>query len=359
MGAVQMRARSSRETGKALLQQSLDIALKNSYQEHVARAYTNMGNNGVVTKDYVYGKNAIEAGLRYCEERDLDAWSDYMLTVKARLSIETGQWPEAYKIADSLLKNENQPSVIKIGALLVAATIRMRKGEPGALTFLLEAKTRAMEAMELQRILPALSAMLEYEWITGETIIDQSTIDLAIDLIAKTDHLFEVCDFGFWLHKARQQQLSIGEGYPGYDSNTVAKARKAAAWWQELGCAYEQALALYEGSEDDKRTALSLIHGMGAVAVYEKLKLMMRNSGIKSIPRGIRKTTSSNSAQLTSRELDVLALIKEGMQNKEIASKLFISSKTVDHHISALLFKLDAKTRVKAVQEAVRLGIVK
>src|SRR5438128_223915 len=85
---------------------------------------------------------------------------------------------------------------------------------------------------------------------------------------------------------------------------------------------------------------------------YWNMKGEMRGSGIKSIPRGIRKTTQSNPALLTDRELDVLRLLHEGMQNKEIAGRLFISAKTVDHHISSILFKLEAKSRVKAVQEA-------
>jgi len=89
------------------------------------------------------------------------------------------------------------------------------------------------------------------------------------------------------------------------------------------------------------------------------MKLEMTSSGIKSIPRGINKTTQSNPARLTSRELDILPMLKEGLQNKEIAARLFISSKTVDHHISSILFKLDVKSRTKAVTEAVRQEILK
>ena len=85
----------------------------------------------------------------------------------------------------------------------------------------------------------------------------------------------------------------------------------------------------------------------------------MRNSGIKSIPRGIRKSTQSNAALLTERELDVLKLLQEGMQNKEIAARLFISAKTVDHHITSILFKLDVNSRVKAVQKAIHLKVLK
>jgi DNA-binding NarL/FixJ family response regulator len=67
----------------------------------------------------------------------------------------------------------------------------------------------------------------------------------------------------------------------------------------------------------------------------------------------------SNSANLTERELDVLQLLKEGLQNKEIANKLFISAKTVDHHISSIFFKLEVNSRLKAVQEAIHLDIIK
>src|SRR4029077_19657812 len=107
-----------------------------------------------------------------------------------------------------------------------------------------------------------------------------------------------------------------------------------------------------------KRKALTIVQDLGANAVHERMKAEMRSSGIKSIPRGIRKSTRANPAMLTGRELDVLQLLKEGMQNKEIASGLFISPKTVDHHISAILFKLDVNSRVKAVKEAQRLGII-
>jgi DNA-binding NarL/FixJ family response regulator len=125
------------------------------------------------------------------------------------------------------------------------------------------------------------------------------------------------------------------------------------------GCPYEQALALFEGGEDDKRKAISIMQSIGATAVYEKMKFEMRSAGIKSIPRGIRKTTQSNPALLTDRELDVLQLLGEGLQNKEIASRLFISAKTVDHHISSILYKLEVKSRTKAVHEAARMGILK
>lgn len=82
--------------------------------------------------------------------------------------------------------------------------------------------------------------------------------------------------------------------YEGYEVYNKATSLKAAALWEKLGCPYEQALCFFEGSDIDKRKAITIIHELCAETIYEKMKLEMRTSGIKSIPRGIRKTTQAN-----------------------------------------------------------------
>lgn len=359
VGDVQIRIPATKQRGLALLQESLEIALKNSYHEHVARAYTNIGHNGLLIKDFEFAKEVLDAGIQYCEEKGLDSWTTYQLSSKARLYLESGNWNEAFRIADNLLKNEDQSPVVRIGALVVAATIKMRKGDEEVLSLLMEAKAKAFQTQELQRIIPALVALLEYEWIKGEQFIEKEALDTTISMVEQMGNIYENSEFAFWLMKARKQAVSLREYYEGYQSSNQKSATKNAALWEKSGCAYQQALALFDGNEDDKREAIALIQKLGAQTVYEKLKSQMRSSGIKSIPRGIRKSTQSNPALLTGRELDVLQLLNEGMQNKEIAARLFISAKTVDHHISSLLYKLEAKSRVKAVQEAIKMGILK
>jgi DNA-binding CsgD family transcriptional regulator len=355
VGDIQVRIPSSQQKGIQLLQQSLEIALKNSYHEHVARAYTNLAHNGMLIKDYELAKDAWETGIQYCEERDLDSWTVYMLSGKAKLNLETGKWDEAFIIATNLIKNETLPTVVKIGALTVLATIRMRRGDTDVLPLLNEAKEKAFETMELQRIIPVLVALLEFEWITGESAIDKETIDSTISMVEKMGNIYENSEFAFWMLKARKQSIPLTEFYEGYDMNNQA----AATIWEKAGCRYQQAFALFAGNDNAKREAIAMIHELGAHAVFEKMKFEMRSSGIKSIPRGVRKTTQSNPALLTDRELDVLKLLQEGLQNKEIAARLFISAKTVDHHISSILYKLEVKSRTKAVHEATRLGILK
>ncbi len=75
------------------------------------------------------------------------------------------------------------------------------------------------------------------------------------------------------------------------------------------------------------------------------------------MPRGPRRTTQANPVGLTARELEVLPLLAVGLRNAEIASRLIISEKTVDHHVSSILRKLDARTRGEAVIKANRLGL--
>ena len=350
VGTVKMRMAPTQKEGLHLLQQSLDIALKNSFHEHAARAYSNLGCNGILLKDYNFAKNILKTGLQYCEEKDMDSWMNHLSGYMARLKLETGQWAEAYHIADNLINNTNQGTIFKIGAMAIVATIKMRRGDADVLQLLTEAKAKAFGTMELQRIIPVLAALLEYEWITGKILTDYITVDFAITSLEQAGDADMDNEFAYWLLKTRKKYAPFHASHNSYND---------ASRWEALGCPYEQALALFEGNEEDKKKAICMIQELGATAVYEKLKMEMRASGIKSIPRGMRETTKSNAARLTGREVDVLKLLKEGMQNKEIADRLFISAKTVDHHITSILFKLDVNSRVKAVHEAISLEIIK
>ena len=66
--------------------------------------------------------------------------------------------------------------------------------------------------------------------------------------------------------------------------------------------------------------------------------------------RGPRESTRSNPAGLTEREIEILQLLDEGLRNADIARRLYVSPKTVDHHVSSILSKLGVKTRQEAAR---------
>jgi DNA-binding CsgD family transcriptional regulator len=359
VGSVLWKTNPSKEKGREMLFESLDIALKNSFHEHAGRAYSNIVSNYLLFKEYELARQVLEDGINYCEERNLDSSKNYKLYVKAKILFETGDWQQASSILENLLSNPRQLGSVKIAALTVLAIIKIRKGEEDALVYLNEAKLLAIKTKEPNRIIPVMIAQLEYEWLTGKKQMTEEELQLSLELIQKVDNRFLNSEFAFWLQKVRKKDLGLAELYEPYKLLKEGKIKSAAGFWETKGCPFEKAFALFAGNEDDMKDALLLFQQIGADAVYEKIKMEMRAGGIKKIPRGLRESTKTNPAQLTNRELDVLYLLQKGIQNKEIAGTLFISPKTADHHISNILFKLDVNSRSKAVAEAVRLGILK
>jgi DNA-binding NarL/FixJ family response regulator len=126
-----------------------------------------------------------------------------------------------------------------------------------------------------------------------------------------------------------------------------------------MGCPYEAALAL--GHADDaaaQRRGLAELQRLGAHAAARRIARSLRERGLRDVSRGPRAATRENPAGLTARELEVVALVADGLRNAEIAARLFLSEKTVAHHVSAILRKLGVATRSQAGAEAARFGIV-
>jgi DNA-binding NarL/FixJ family response regulator len=132
----------------------------------------------------------------------------------------------------------------------------------------------------------------------------------------------------------------------------------AAARWTQIGCPYEQALALSEGGADAQRQAVALFEQLGAQPAAARVRQRMRAQGRTGIPRGPRPTTRANQAGLTSREVEVLRLLAEGLSNAEIAHRLSTSPKTVDHQVSAVLAKLQVHSRLQAITVASVIGLL-
>ncbi len=114
-----------------------------------------------------------------------------------------------------------------------------------------------------------------------------------------------------------------------------------------------------DGPEEALRDSLSILEKLGAGPLAAIVRQRLRDRGVTGIPRGPRASTRSNPAGLTAREVHVLRLLVGGHTNAELARRLHLSAKTVDHHVSSILEKLEVRSRTEAVAAAFGLGIVK
>ncbi len=130
----------------------------------------------------------------------------------------------------------------------------------------------------------------------------------------------------------------------------------AAVAWEERGCLYETARALADADDEAAlRRALEIFEHLGARPGVAAVSFRLRALGFGGIPRGPRSSTRAHPAGLTRRESEILSLVANGQTNGEIAARLFLSPKTVEHHVSSILSKLGARTRTEAVEAARRI----
>jgi DNA-binding CsgD family transcriptional regulator len=133
--------------------------------------------------------------------------------------------------------------------------------------------------------------------------------------------------------------------------------RAAAAAWERLGCPYACARALASGDVAAQLAALDIFERLGARPDLEGLRQRLRAGGVRHVPRGPRPSTRGNPGGLTAREAEIAALLARSLTNARIGARLHISTKTVDHHVSAILAKLGVGSRAEAGRLAIELGL--
>jgi DNA-binding CsgD family transcriptional regulator len=198
----------------------------------------------------------------------------------------------------------------------------------------------------------------ESMWLTGER--DPDRITRFRDVLDKGMALCTAWvsgDLAFWLWKLGElNQAPEGIAEP-YRLVIEGKPTEAAAVWESMGVPYDRALALMHGQDNARLEALEQFDTMGATAVAAKLRQTLRAEGV-SVPRGRGQATRDHAAGLTARQAEILGLLGQSLTNIEIADRLFVSPRTVEHHVAAVMSKLNASSRDKAVAKAVHQGLL-
>lgn len=346
------------DEGRDRLEESLRLARDRGYEEHAARALTNLASSALKPRDYVRAARYLEEGIAYCAEHDLDSWGVYMRVWRARMRFEQGRWTEAAEETAALIGTSSPPAITRLHALVVLAQVRVRRGDPETRPLLDEARDLAGRTGELQRIAPVAAARAETAWLQGDLEQCAAEARIGFDLARRLMNPWAMGELGLWLWRCGDPVSPAPDAPEPFRLEMAGNWKAAAAAWERLGCPYEQAMALSNGDEAAQRGALAIFERLGAAPAADLVRNKMRAQGIRGIPRGPRAATRQNPAGLTARELEVLTLVAEGLQNTGIAKRLFVSPKTVDHQISSILAKLNVRTRAEAVAAARKLGIL-
>ena len=346
------------EEGLHHLLRSLEISLDNNFQEHVARAYTNIGSILVLHRLYDEAAKYLDDGIEYTTERDLDAWLYYMQGWRARIRLETGDWDGAADDAHAVIRGYRAAGLVTSPALSTLARLRLRRGDPDADTAYEQAMAIIADTDELQRFAPLVATRAERAWLLDLDFDEVESLIRTRDWAASLDELWFVGELGWWAKKLGIETEIAGELPEPYERLLRhGDWAGAASAWEAIGCPYEAALALAEGDDAAQKKALQKFRALGAEPAAARLQRELRARGVRDLPKGARRSTKRNPAGLTDRQLAVLEALSGGLSDAEIAARLFISPRTASHHVSAILGKLGVQSRTEAVAAAHRLGI--
>ena len=335
-----------------LMRRSLDVALAGQHEREAARAYVNMHAGHTGERDWAAARACFAEGIAYCDDHDITSSSVYLRSEHACILERTGKWDEATALCQQLLADEGLPPLVRLWPLSYLGVIWARQGEASAWECLEQAMADAAGAGERRAIVPVRLARVESLWLSGDAGNARAEAEAADDMADGLDE-WDRGAVAVWLRRTGSGRPPRGVVAAPYQRELAGDWAGAARLWTGVGCPYEAGLALLGASEEASlREALRIVTNLGAKATMLLTRQKMRQLGIRSIPAGPRRATREHPHGLTSREQEVLRLIAGGLTNAEIAAKLFISPKTVDHHVSAVLAKLGVPTRGAAAQWA-------
>jgi len=202
-------------------------------------------------------------------------------------------------------------------------------------------------------------ARAEVAWLQSDRDAVREATAEPLALACELGAPWLVGELAAWRRRAGLDAEVAAETAEPFTSELAGDPARAAELWRHLGCPYEAALSLADtGKEEPLRRAYAELQALGAGAAAAIVARRLREQGARGLPRGPRARTRENPAGLTARELEVLMLLADGLRNAEIAERLFLAEKTVVHHVSAILRKLEVTSRGQAAAKAVGLGIV-
>ena len=357
IGAVKMLIRYPE--GMSELEESYAMSADLGLSHDQIRAAVNIGWAAIYFRDLAVAETWVNIAHDLCLQLEISAFEAYAVAELGLIDEMRGDWSEAESKARYVLDHLEQMGTAKVVAATLLGRLQGRRGEPEAKTNLLSGWERAVRADEIQRTGPSAIALAEFVWLGGN--LDQTILLRLREVLAEClerESYWMAGELALWLFLIGQL-----EGIPVSAAEPFALVgagdwEGAATFWEQRGIPYDRAVALSLGTSESKIEAIRILDDLGATPLASRLRAELAEAGVTGIPRGPSRATRANRFGLTPRQMDVLSHLAAGRTNSEIADLLFLSSRTVDHHVSAILGKLAATTRSEAVATAAESGLV-
>jgi DNA-binding CsgD family transcriptional regulator/tetratricopeptide (TPR) repeat protein len=343
--------------GLSTLERGIEMGRDAGLDGCVGTGYLNLAWAATRTRSHALLDRHLAEGFEFCNDRGLDQTRRYLLAYRARMELDQGRYDDAAESAALVLREPSPSVMLRILPKVVLATLRARRGDPEVEPLIQDASRLSDPTGQLQQMAPVAAVRAEVAWLDGDHhAVAEATEDV---LRMAIDHKagWVAGELAVWRWRAGIESTPPPGAAEPYALQIAGDWAGAAQLWNQLGCPYEEALALADGDDPARRRSLAMLHSLGARRAATVLERRLRERGVRGLPRGPRPRTQANPAGLTARELDVLACLTEGLRNSEIAARLCVSQRTVDHHVSAILGKLDVRSRNQVAAAAARLGL--
>ena len=342
---------------KPRLLKALQVALDTGAEFQAGYAHTNLHEFSARALDFAAADQYYADAAAYCAEHEVGVFG-YFIAGDHAVSLERrGRWAEAVSVASGVLHQVVASPVNRMISTLTMGRIQARRGEPAALATIDQGTEIAVGTEVPDYLAFAWLARAEALWLAGRSGDAQTASEHAADAAG---HLIAVerGEVATWLRRLGSCRLTDFGVCGPHARHLLGDAEGAGEEWLDRGCPYLAALAWYDcGTEEGLHRALEICTELGATATAVLIRRRMRALGLQRIPTGRRAATRANPLGLTAREHDVLALLAQGRTNQEIADRLVVSTRTVDHHVSAVLGKLGVTRRGQAIAAASRMGL--
>ena len=401
--------------------QALAIARRLRLLEEMQRSYTNgsdaLDEAGHVEESIAMAREGIESAREVGAERQ---WGDFLRGEVAGRLMQIGRWVEAEELLDEVV--DRSPTGVTAGIVYrYLGQLRAEQGDfDAAARALDQVEPHVRRSIGSMALAPPAAARITLELWAGRPHAAAAVAADCLDRVRDSESLFftaRVYDLGARAcadlaarapgnEQTREQQAAraaqlldrldrlIGQltgvvpplvrasrAGCAAEQSRIGHVGDAALWadaarqWETCGNRYYAAYAKWRGAEallgsgSHRAEAAALVQAAHQVAdelrarpLREELEALARRARIDLGTRERSQTAPDAQLQqleLTPRETEVLALLGDGLTNREIGGELYISDKTASVHVSRILSKLAVPNRAAAAAAAQRLGITR